>query len=435
LAKFLAMTWISFKIIRLVLFLLLPAVFAMAQDQAAGEEVQVLTNRHDVLERPYVILISLDGFRWDYAERFKPVHLSRFIEQGVRSAGLIPCYPSKTFPNHYSIATGMFPDHHQLVDNSFYDRKKDATYKIGNRELVEDGTWYAGAPLWVQAARAGMVSASYFFVGSEAAIQGIRPSYFHRYDASVSKEKRVRQALDWLALPAAHRPHLITLYFSDMDDAGHRYGPNLDEKLSAALEELDAHLGTLFAGVKETNLPVNIIIVSDHGMAEITADHLMPGEEIEDDDRYRTVHNGALSHIYLREPDSLESVFHALREKKGRFSVFKTSELPYLDTSPSSHRWGDIIVVPDAGYYFSSARAIALKKTLGAVVMGEHGFDPDVRDMHGIFYASGPAFRQGMAIPAFRNVHVFPLVCHLLGLEVPAGVDGRLEVLSGILRK
>ena len=429
------MTQNYFKIISLAIFLFWIPARGSAQEQASREPAQVFINRQEVLQRPYVVLISLDGFRWDYVERFNPYHLSRFIEQGVRSEGLIPCYPSKTFPNHYSIATGMFPDRHQLVDNSFYDRGKNATYKISNRELVEDGSWYAGSPLWVQAAKSGMVSASYFFVGSEAAIQGIRPSYYHRYDGSVPKEKRVRQVLEWLDLPAAERPHLFTLYFSDMDDAGHRYGPNDDEKLAVAMEELDSHLGALFTGLQATGLQVNIIIVSDHGMAEIPAGNLMPGEEIEDDDRYRTVHNGALSHIYLSEPDSLESVFKALKQKKGRFSVFKTDELPYFDKQPSSDRWGDIIVVPDSGYYFSGARAIAMKKSLGATVMGEHGFDPDLRDMHGIFYANGPAFRQGIVIPAFKNVHVYPLVCHLLGLEVPAEVDGRLEVLSSILVK
>ena len=218
------------------------------------------------LEKPYLILISLDGFRWDYVEKYKPPHISNFIKNGVKAESLIPSFPSKTFPNHYTIATGMYPDKHGIIGNSFYSNKKNVTYKINNREMVEDGTFYGGSPIWVQADKANMVSASYFFVGSEANIQGIKPTYYHIYDGNIKNDVRVAQALNWLTLPKKERPHIITMYFSDMDDIGHKYGPNNDEKLKKVLFDLDNNLGDLFKGIKATGLPTNIIIAYAYDM-------------------------------------------------------------------------------------------------------------------------------------------------------------------------
>ena len=189
------------------------------------------TNSKASLEKPYVILISLDGFRWDYVEKYKPPHLSNFIKNGVKAESLIPSFPSKTFPNHYTIATGMYPDKHGIIGNSFFSYKKNTTYKLGNRETVEDGTFYGGTPIWILADKNQMVSASYFFVGSEADIQGKHPTYYKIYDGSIKNETRVTQALNWLALPKEKRPHLITMYFSDMDDTGHDFGPNNDTEI------------------------------------------------------------------------------------------------------------------------------------------------------------------------------------------------------------
>lgn len=385
--------------------------------------------------RPYLILISLDGFRWDYVRRFQPPHLEKFIETGVRAESLIPSYPSKTFPNHYTIATGMYPDRHGLVDNSFYDAERDAEYNIWTRERVQDGAWYGGTPIWVQAERSGMVAASFFFVGSEAAIGGVRPSYYYNYDGSVTKAQRVEQAIDWLKLPPAQRPHLITLYFSDMDDAGHRYGPDADRQLREALFSLDEALGRLFEGVEKTGLPVNFIIVSDHGMSPVPVEQLLPVEQLEDEDRYRSVNNGALVHLYLHPGADGEGVYRDLKEKETHYRVYRTAEVPFFEVPPANPRWGDFVAVPDSGYYFADARVMALRKASGQTFIGEHGFDPARREMHGIFYANGPAFRQGLRIPSFKNIHIYPLMCKILGLGIPAGIDGKPEVLDEILTK
>ncbi len=383
-----------------------------------------------------VVLISLDGFRWDYVERFSPPHLSAFIREGARAVSLEPSYPSKTFPNHYTIATGMYPDHHGLVDNSFRDLNKNSLYSIGNRTVVEDGSWYGGTPLWVLAEQSGLRTASYFFVGSEADIQGIRPTRYRRYDGGIPNEERIRQALEWLSLPDPERPRLITLYFSDMDDTGHRFGPDDDARLGASLEKLDAALGILFDGVAELPIPVNVVVVSDHGMQAIPVSGLIPVERLEavGDERYEVVNNGALVHLYLSAETAASPVVDRLSADAEHYRVYHTRDVPYFDVPPTNDRWGDIIVVPDSGHYFAGVRVMGLRKAAGQPVIGEHGFDTGRRDMHGIFYAKGPGIRQGLTLPTFKNIHVYPFLCRLLGLEIPAEVDGDPAVLAPALR-
>ncbi len=386
------------------------------------------------IKKPYVILISLDGFRWDYVERFKPPHLSAFIENGVRSESLIPSFPSKTFPNHYSIATGMYPDNHGLLGNSYYNYEKDATYTLRDRAAVQDGTWYKGTPIWVQAAKSGMVTASYFFVGSEADIQGIRPTYYYDYDGSVQNQTRVDQAVDWLRLAAEKRPHLITMYFSDMDDTGHRFGPNDDEKLKEALFSLDAILGNLFKRVAETKLPVNIIIVSDHGMMEVSTEQYLPVEMLENDDLYLTVNNGAIVNIHPKDDHQIDSIYNYLKQKEDHFKVYKTENAPYFEYVPKNKNWGSIQVIPESPYYFVGIRTIGLKKGASQKIFGQHGFDTNLKEMHGIFYANGSAFKEGYVVPSVKNIHIYPLICEILGLKIPADIDGDLNELKGVLK-
>jgi len=396
---------------------------------------QLIVNSQATMSQPYVILISLDGFRWDYVERFKPPHLTRFIENGVKAESLIPSFPSKTFPNHYSIATGMYPDKNGIVGNSFYDYQSDLIYSINNRERVEDGRFYKGTPIWVQASKADMVTASYFFVGSEAQIQGIRPSYYYNYER-VDNQKRVAQALDWLALPTKKRPHLITLYFSDMDDTGHDFGPNNDVELKATLLKLDKVLGQLFTGVKDSKLPVNIVIVSDHGMMNIPLNHYIPFESIKNDERYLAVNNGALINIHPNVKSQTESVFNYLKEKAKNqpYKVYKTENTPGFEYTPKNKNWGAIQIVIDEGYYFLKQEKIKMEQESGNTIFGAHGFDTINKEMHGIFYANGPAFETGLTVPSFKNIHIYPMLCQILGLDIPDDIDGKIEVLDNILK-
>lgn len=389
-------------------------------------------------KEPIVILISLDGFRYDYVERFKPENLTQFIANGVKAESMMPSFPSKTFPNHYTIATGMKPEHHGLVDNSFYDPKKGLTYGIREKEIVQDGTWYGGTPLWVLAEQNNMIAASYFFVGSEADVQGVRPSYYYDYDGRVSNLTRVTEVFKWLEMPEEKRPRLITLYFSDMDDIGHRFGPNNDGELSKGLSKLDHELGALFEGLKSYDLDINVIIVSDHGMMDVPVDHFLNLTELTKDIPARIVNNGALAHVYLEDPKDKRKVIKALEKSELPIHITDVDHKENYQDLMYKDRIGDILIIPDRYYYLAWESALERisenSVTLGTGSFGEHGFSPAYKDMHAIFYANGPAFRSGLEIGTFQNVHVYPLICKILGLPIPENIDGKLEVLEPILK-
>jgi predicted AlkP superfamily pyrophosphatase or phosphodiesterase len=387
-----------------------------------------------------VILISLDGFRYDYVDRFKPENLTRFIENGVEAKSLIPSFPTKTFPNHYTIATGLRPEHHGIVDNSFYDPIKNDIYQINRRDLVIDGSWYGGTPLWVLAEKNGMKAASYFFVGSEADVQGVRPSYYYDYDGQVNNLTRVTKVFEWLQLPDSIRPRMITMYFSDMDDVGHRYGANNDQELSQRIKQLDHELGALFEGVKSIAQEVNIIIVSDHGMADVSIENYLALDQVIEGVNGRVVNSGALAHIYLDDPKEKEIVIANIKLKEKGFTVFDPAQGEfYQDLGAHGDRIGDVIVLADLGYYWMEneeyrevmARRMRMDETN---VKGTHGYSEKYPEMHGIFYAKGPQIKIGLSIDSFDNIHIYPLICKLLSLPIPEGIDGKLEVLKPILK-
>ncbi len=392
-------------------------------------------NTAESLKKPYVILISLDGFRHDYVNTYTPPYLSSFIEEGSQAASLIPSFPTKTFPNHYTIATGMYPDNHGLLANSYYDYDKKKTYSIGNRETVVDGSFYKGTPLWVNANSAGMVTASYFFVGTEADIKGVHPTYYYNYDGKVTNQERVDQAIKWLEMPEETRPHLITLYFSDMDDTGHRYGPNNKEKIKEALLKLDSTLGDLFDRVDSTGLPVNIVIVSDHGMAEQSIEKLITTDTLVNDALYNMIDNGVILNVHPHNNEETDNIFNQLKQLESNFTVYKTKDTPHFENVPKNKNWGPIQVIPDDGYYFSSNKSIERRKAGNQEVFGVHGYTPALKDMHGILYAKGPAINVGSSLPSVKNIHVYPMICEILGLPVPSNVDGKLSYLKGMLQE
>lgn len=420
--------------IYLLIVILVTLNFSSCKSSSKVTEPTLTKNSKASLQKPYVILVSLDGFRWDYVDKYKPPHLTEFIRKGVRSASLIPSFPSKTFPNHYTIATGMYPDKHGIIGNSFYSYKKGVTYKIGNREMVEDGTFYGGSPLWVQADKANMVSASYFFVGSEADIQGVRPTYYQIYDGTIKNEVRVAETLKWFALPKKERPHMITLYFSDMDDVGHRFSPDNDKELKKALFALDRNLGALFKGVEAIDLPINIIVVSDHGMATLPTANMLPIEDIENTDLYTVIPNGAIMNIHPKKNTTADAVLEYLKPKENHFKVYTTENTPGFEYKPRNKDWGSIQVIPDFGYYFSNKKRIASLREKSITAVGVHGYDPKNKDMHGIFYANGPAFKEGYVTPSIKNIHIYPLVCRILGLEIPNDIDGDLNEIKSVLK-
>ncbi|UCS92630.1 ectonucleotide pyrophosphatase/phosphodiesterase [Echinicola marina] len=386
----------------------------------------------------YVILVSLDGYRYDYTDRFQPENLSKFIKLGVSAQSLIPPFPSKTFPSHYSIATGMVPGKHGLVNNFFFDPIQRLEYRNSNPKSAQDGSWYGGKPLWVLAEENGMKAASYFFIGTEAEIMGYRPSYFYNYDGGVPNMERIAKVLDWLALPDPQRPRFISLYFSDLDDIGHRYGPENDEKIEEAVRRLDAELGVLFNAVRQTGLKVNILIVSDHGMVNIKKDNLLDVESVLEGLPLEYYNNGSVLHIYLDKEKDKTKIRRGVRKNLQHVKVVNPrSKKYYGDAGDNNSKLGDLMLIPDLGYYLIDKSGFVKynqrSRMFDTDTFGEHGFHPKFKEMHGVFYANGPAIKNGIEINSFKNIHIYPLICEILNLPIPDYIDGDVSVLQGIL--
>lgn len=375
----------------------------------------------------YVVMLSMDGFRWDYPDRVATPNLDHIAQHGVKSHSLKPCFPTKTFPNHYSIATGLYPDNHGIVNNSFYDPLMDAIYAIRNREAVENGAFYGGEPIWVTAEKQGITSASFFWVGSEAPVQGIRPTYWKRYDGTVSYTARIDTVIAWLSLPAPKRPRLITFYMDEPDGLGHTFGPG-SPQVDSAVTVLDSLVGVLLN--KLESLPhyhqINLIITSDHGMGKTFADKVIYLEEhLKEEwiDQYRG--SNPNFNIYTKT-GYLDSAYQALTRVDHIFT-WKAGNVPKHLHYGVNPRCGDIIVVADSGW------SVHWNNRGRYDEGGTHGYVPENTNMHAIFYAFGPSFKEGYSQPTFSNLDIYSIICRILDMK-PAKTDGSIKKVKKMLQ-
>ena len=377
-------------------------------------------------KKHYVVLVSLDGFRYDYAVKYGATNLEQIAADGASAPdGMIPSFPSITFPNHLSIVTGLYPEHHGIIENNFYDPARKEKY-ASRDATVQDGTWYHGVPLWILAEKQGMRSACFFWPGSEAEIDGTRPSHYLHYDGKVPDEQRIDQVIAWLKLPAAQRPHFITLYYSQPDSAGHENGPDSPET-TEAVRHVDGLVGTLAADLKALHLPIDLIIVSDHGM-ETVQGNWIDLDKFADLSQFVTI--GSL--IY---PPGEEAAAHAYQQLNGasdKFVVYRRADVPAHLHFNENAREGDPVVIP-TGPYMIRAHASETPEIVQPKIKGEHGYDPSqMKSMRAIFYAVGPDIRPGTKVPPFENIDVYPFLAEILGLKIGA-TDGHLDSLQNIL--
>lgn len=370
----------------------------------------------------YVVLVSMDGFRWDYAKQFNLPNLKQIAKEGVQAKSMRPSYPSKTFPNHYSIVTGLYPDHHGIINNAFYDTVLNESFSLSTN-AKNDSRFYGGNPIWNVAEQQGVKAASFFWPGSDTDQK--RPAYYKNYDDKISYGTRIDTVIKWLQLPEKQRPHLITLYFDEPDHTGHDFGPLSPEnkkmviKMDSIMGELSSKLNQLAIGKQ-----INLIIVSDHGMADISNDKKVVVLDYIKPEwlGYKTVINPIMS---LEAKAGFQDSIALALKKVPHIKFWKSTEVPkrlHYGTNPRVH---DFVIEAKKGYSLVSKRDQNIKG-------GTHGYDNKEKDMHAIFYAKGPAFKVDKKVGTFQNVSVYPLIAYILGLQIDK-VDGKLSDVKTML--
>jgi predicted AlkP superfamily pyrophosphatase or phosphodiesterase len=374
------------------------------------------------------ILISIDGLRPDYLTRADTPVLDQLIQNGSLAEHLISIFPSKTFPNHYSTATGLYGENSGIVSNNMYDQFIGGRFTMSDRSAVEDARWYGGEPIWVTAENQGVRSGTVFWPGSEAPVNGTYATHWLKYDGRISHDARVDTLIRWYQLPDDKRPTFTTFYMSIVDDYGHRYGPYSDS-IAVAMQEVDRTLGYLINELDRIGMwpNVNIVITSDHGMAEVSNEKVIVIDEIINLDDVEIYDWSPVAMIQPNDGKT-EPVYQALKAAENNYTVYMKGDLPEAFRIKNHHRVPDVTVVAESGYTIITRARLEERGVSG----GAHGYDPSDPEMKAFFLASGPAFKTGKVIPPFELVHIYELISIVLGLN-PAPNDGDPEVLRPIL--
>jgi len=386
--------------------------------------------------RPYVLLISFDGFRADYREWYDTPNMDAFAENGVSADKMQPVYVTKTFPNHYTLATGMYIENHGLIDNFFYDPILDDTYKLSDRTKVEDTRFYGGEPIWVTAEKQGVKSASMFWVGSEAPISGIQPSIWKRYDHHMPFYSRIDSVASWFSLPEDRRPHFVALYFHEPDETSHQNGVTSPQTKSI-VESLDSLLGVIVSTMGKLDIAnnLNIVVVSDHGMADLSPDRVITLSDYVNLDGVTQERNGPFSFLYNIPHKRAKKIVENLN-KAPHLTAYLKEDIPERYHFKNHYRIKQILLVADEGWSILDEKRIDDPKHMEYMTSGAtHGYDNQLQSMQAIFLADGPAFKDGYRRDSMENIQVYPIVAEILGIEPNPAADGKIEDVKDLFRE
>lgn len=367
----------------------------------------------------YTILVSMDAFRWDYPDVIDTPGLNAIAQDGVKCV-MEPSYPASTFPNHYTIATGLVPDHHGIVNGSFWNPDTKRIFSMGDSLTRYNPVYYLGEPIWVTAEKAGVKTASIYWVGSDIPIDGVLPTYAYPWweKPHLSFEDRADETVRLLSLPRKDRPRLVMLYFDEPDETSHNYGPFAPET-QAVIHRLDSIVANMYHRLRA--LPygdkINLIITADHGMTEISNDRFVDWDDYLKSSWYEHIVGTNPTNIYAKD-NCVDSIMIALTGIE-HIHAWRHDEVPAELAYGTSNRCGDVIVAPDLGWQFAESP----KNKVGA-----HGYSPKEKDMQVVFIASGPSFKKSLLSSdvLFRNVDLYPMLASLLSLS-PVSTDGDIN--------
>ena len=377
-----------------------------------------------------VLLISMDGFRWDYTERYaqQTPHIRQLAREGVAAQGLIPVFPSNTFPNHYALVTGLYPSHSGMINNRMFDARLGAAFVYTQRSSAQDSRWWGGEPIWITAVLQGRTSVCSFWPGSEAEIKGVHATHWKPYDYSIPFETRLDELIGWMKQPTP--PCIATLYLEEGNSAGHRYGPDSAE-LAETLRMLDGRIEAIASRFKAEGIPVNLVLVSDHGMTPCGPDQVVLLDDYIDVSQVQVDFDETTCGLRPAAGVSIEALLKQLAAMP-HAKVYQAKDLPpRLHVDPANPRVPPLWILPDEGWQVQRRSVFAQMKE--HFVRGQHGYDPALPSMHGILIAHGPAFRSGVTLPEVENVHVYNLLCAAAGLK-PAPNDGDDRLVKAALK-
>ena len=385
-------------------------------------------NRDESSGQNKLLLVSIDGFRADYFDLYETPNLDYIAENGVLADYMIPVFPTKTFPNHYSIATGLFVENSGIISNNMYDPETDRYYSLGNRGSVQDASWYSGEPIWVTAEKQGIPSAPLFWPGSEAPIGGSYATYWSPYDDDLPYSARVDSVINWLQIEDETAPGFMTLYFSKVDSYGHWYGPESDS-VATAVQEVDQQIGYLLNELDRINYrdQLNMIFVSDHGMIEISEDKIIRLDELFNLEDAEIIDWAPVTKI---RPDDgkTDEIYRNLKESERNYTVYRKSDIPQEYGYKNHLRVPEIILVASPGYTVTSSERLAGSEIAG----GNHGYLHTASEMRSLFLAMGPDIKRGIKSAPFQNIHLYELMAKLMNIE-PSPNDGKLDSVKHIL--
>jgi predicted AlkP superfamily pyrophosphatase or phosphodiesterase len=377
-----------------------------------------------------VVLVSLDGFRADYFERPAAAHLRELAAQGVHAQWMQSSYPSLTFPNHYAIVTGLYPEHHGIIGNAIQDSLL-GRFTMGDSAANTDARWWGGEPIWSTVEKQGKRAAVFFWPGSEAPEGGVRPEFWRHYDGRVPFSARMAQVISWLGMKGDSAPDLIAVYFSEPDHQGHLHGPD-SPQVDTAIAQVDAVIGQLMAGIDSLRMrdQVDVIVVSDHGMAPTSSSRVIYLDDYAPADWFTTLEGGAGARI-APKPGYADSVYARLHGADPHLTVYWKNEVPPRFHYDSNPRIPAIVAMADVGWYVTTHAFVRNRKMPDAG--GEHGYDPAAPQMRALFVARGPDFKRGVTVGGFQNIHVYDLLARLLHVT-PAPNDGSPDSTAAMLR-
>ena len=379
-------------------------------------------------EDQYVLLVSFDGFRYDYTSRLETPNFDYLEKWGTKSKSLKPIFPTFTFPNHYAIATGCYTNKHKIIGNEFskiFDNEDLERYSYKNKTTVQDAKWYGAEPIWVTAEKNNLISATYFWVGSEAPIGGFYPTYYKNYKNGVNPKNKVDQVIEWFNLPLEERPRLVCLYFNEPDHAGHIYGAD-SEEVNEQIKKSDEVLGYLLKSLTKLDIfnKINLIVLSDHGMVTVSDDRVINI----DDFNINGIIDGEGPIVSIKDTSQSKNLLNQLNIPNARIvSSLNNDDLHYHNPL------FDYILIAEEGWMIYDSNIF--KKYNGKLpVKGMHGYDSNQMNMHAIFYAYGPKIKENLKIETFELIHIYPLICNILNITQYDDIDGSIDVLKPILR-